>query len=220
MNDEVTQARAGGCTEVRLYVDRVAKSFGWRRVLTSVTFVVETGSVLAVAGDNGSGKSTLLKLIAGLLTPDAGTVSLLLGGASASRQARKAVVGWVSPDVGLYTALTGDETIGFFAALRGVRLDTEGRRRLLDRFGLDRRRNDHVGEYSSGMRQRLRLACAVVHQPRVLLLDEPFVTLDPDGVALVGDLVRTQRVSGVTVVAGNDLREIALGDETVRLGAG
>jgi heme exporter protein A len=102
--------------------------------------------------------------------------------------------------------------------MRGTKLGKTEVAAALDTFGLARRANDAVRSYSSGMRQRLRYACALIHQPRVLLLDEPFSALDDGGIALVQYTVQSHRRRGVTVVAGNDSRELEMADAIIHLG--
>ena len=203
---------------VRVDLARVTKRFGRRRVLRGVTASVEQGGVLGVAGANGSGKSTLMRIIAGLLAPDQGECRVELNGRSLDRFARRAIIGWVSPETGLYASLTGAEHLRLYGDLRGVRPSRKSVALVLDKVGLSSRGDDLVRTYSSGMRQRLRYACALIHEPLVLLLDEPFNNLDDDGVEIVRRLVEVQRNRGVTVVAGNEARELDLADVTIHLG--
>ena len=189
-----------------------------RRVLRGVSLAVGPGEVVSVTGRNGSGKSTLLKLIAGLLRPSQGEVSLQIGANAKPLDAagRRQAVGYAAPDLALYDELTGRENLLFFARVRGRRLP-DAERRLAD-VGLAGRGNDLVCAYSSGMRQRLRLAFALLADPPVLLLDEPSLALDEAGVALVAQTVaRHKAARGVTLLATNDAGEAALGDRALVL---
>lgn len=201
----------------------VRKSYGARRVLHDLSLSAEGGEVVAVTGPNGSGKSTLLKIVAGLLRPTRGEVSVSIGGASGqvAREGseRLRLVGYAAPDLMLYPELTGRENLRFFDEVRGGLVRAEGYNILLDRVGLKGRGDDPVSAYSSGMRQRLRLAFATMNNPPLLLLDEPSLALDERGVSLVGELVAEQSArNGLTLLATNDAREAALGDRAVAIG--
>lgn len=161
-----------------------------------------------------------MRIIAGLLAPDSGECRVELNGRSLDRFERREIIGWVSPETGLYGSLTGREHVALYAALRGMNPSHHVVQPALEMVGLHSRGDDLVRTYSSGMRQRLRYACALVHDPLVLLLDEPLTNLDEDGVATVQQLVQHQRARGVTVVAGNEVRELDLADTTVFLRAG
>jgi heme exporter protein A len=199
-----------------LEIEGVGKSYGARRVLRDLSLAVGAGEVVAVVGVNGSGKSTLLKIVAGLLRPSRGRV-LVRGETDTSR--RRALVGYAAPDLSMYSELTGSENLTFFDAVRGVRAPREEYDRRLASVGLEGRGGDVVSTYSSGMRQRLRLAFATGHGPALLLLDEPSLALDEQGVSLVARIVAEQRERGGSVLlATNDPREAALGDRTIALG--
>ncbi|HEX2254346.1 MAG TPA: ATP-binding cassette domain-containing protein [Thermoanaerobaculia bacterium] len=170
----------------RLAFRDLSRRFGRLSVLRGVSGAAGAGEVLVVTGANGSGKSTLLRCLAGLLAPDAGSIEYREdGGAVLAADERRRRVGYVAPDLALYEELTGAENLAFFARLRGVDRARGGL--LLDRLGLPRDRA--VGALSSGMRQKLRWAWALLHHPRLLLLDEPFQNLDAGGEAVVRDLL-------------------------------
>lgn len=192
---------------VRLTARDVSMAYGFRSIFTRRTVDVVAGRPLAVVGSNGSGKSTFLRVLAGVLTPTAGTVELHVRGQALSDDQRVHAVGLVSPDLSLYPPLTARETLAFLGRVRGLTpeapIDAS-----LDRVGLLARADDFVSTFSTGMRQRLRIATAILHDPPVLLLDEPGATLDEGGrdlvAALVADPLR------VVVVATNDPDEAAL----------
>lgn len=204
-----------------LSLDAVGKAYGTRRrVLADVTLTVRAGEVVAVTGPNGSGKSTLLKIVAGLLRPSRGQVTLTIdaGEPTPDPAVRRGAVGYAAPDLALYPELTGRENLAFFRAVRGRRLTNEEADRRLADVGLAGRGDEPIGVYSSGMRQRLRLAFALLADPAILLLDEPSLALDAGGVAIVERIVAEQRTRGLTLLATNDAREAALGDRTIVLG--
>lgn len=203
---------------IRLIVSDVAVEYGVRRVLAGISFELYAGETLVVAGANGSGKSSLLRVICGLQRPANGAVTIQVGNTSFRPMEALHLLGWVAPDLHLYRELTGLENLAFFAAVRGIRCTHADLEALLDHVGLGGRGNDLLAAYSSGMTQRLRYAYALLHQPRILVLDEPTVTFDVRGVALVEQIVAQQRSRGITIIATNDPREERFGDYILRLG--
>ena len=170
-------------------------AYGRRALFSEVSVEVAPGQCLVVSGANGAGKSTLLKIIAGLLRPEAGHVEF--GGPR----------GYAAPDVQLYAELTGTENLAFFARLRGImEIDSEG---LLKEVGLPAARGrDFVSAYSSGMRQRLKLAVSLLGDPPLVIWDEPTATLDTAGRAIADALLTESRAAGrIIVAATNDPAE-------------
>ncbi len=202
-----------------LTIDSVSKSYGARRVLRDVTARAVAGQVLVIAGPNGSGKSTLVKVIARLTRPTDGRVLWKLDGRTLPVTDARRVVGMVSPDLTVYDEMSAIENLRFFAQVRGLGAGPELAKSLLDRFGLGGRGRDLVGAYSSGMKQRLKYAFALMHDPPLLLLDEPTANLDERGIALVHDAIAQARLSKCIVIATNEPEEVRLGDVIIQLGA-
>lgn len=175
------------------------RRFGRVRVLSGVSGGAGEGEVLLVTGTNGSGKSTLLRCLAGLLAPDKGEVRMTAGERVLETAERRRAVGYLAPDLAFYEPLTTAENLAFFARLRGV--DPGRGAALLDRVGLPHDRA--AGALSSGMVQRLRWAWALLHEPAVLLLDEPLANLDPPGRLLVSELLAEQLGRGTAAVVAN-----------------
>ena len=200
--------------------ERLARRYGRRWALAGVTFRVEPGEVLIVAGANGSGKSTLLRILATAIRADAGT--LRIGGfdvVSHREDVRRmtALLGHASY---LYEQLTARENLDVFAAHLG-----SGRELvtpLLERVGLASRDRDAVATFSAGMRKRLSFARLLLQRPHVALLDEPYGQLDPEGFALVDEIVRDLRAGGATVIMATHQLERgrSLGDAVLSLEAG
>lgn len=208
---------------MRLILENIGKAYGTRRVLSGVTQTVRGGECLGIIGANGSGKSTLLKIVAGLLRPTRGTITLEADGKTITdSNERRYRVGYCAPDLALYPELSGAENLRFFSEVRG---ETAGNREIeerLDGVGLAGRGGDVVSSYSSGMKQRLRIAfaCRGGDVP-VLLLDEPSLALDSRGVALVEQIIRKRRERGeITLLATNDARESAWADRAVSVELG
>jgi heme exporter protein A len=204
--------------DIRLELDDVGLDYGARRVLASISLTMRFGETLVVAGANGSGKSTLLRLICGLQRPTRGAVRIVASGRTYRPDEAAQLIGWVAPDLQLYRELTALENLRFFADVRGLHRTHAQLETLLTEVGLAGRGGDLLASYSSGMAQRLRYAYALLHLPPLLLLDEPTVTLDERGAALVDHIVAAQRARGITVVATNDPREERFGDYVLRLG--
>ena len=183
--------------DVELAFERLSRSFGRVAVLAGVSGEVRQGEVMIVCGPNGSGKSTLLRCLAGLLRPQTGSIRLREGARELDAAARRLRVGYVAPDLALYEALTARENLELFCRLRGVPAQRGGE--LLARLDLPPERL--AGALSSGMRQKLRWAWALLHEPRVLLLDEPFQNLDGTGEAAVRVLLDRHLEGGLAVVA-------------------
>jgi len=204
--------------DLQLELANVSLDYGARRVLAGITLALRCRETLVVAGPNGSGKSTLLRLLCGLQRPTGGHVFYQLGGTRYRPAEVHWLVGWVAPELQLYRELTALENLRFFAEVRGLRPTTAELEALLAEVGLDGRGGDLLAAYSSGMAQRLRYAYALLHQPPVLLLDEPTLTLDQRGTALVERIIARQRERGLTIIATNDPRELCWGDSVLRLG--
>jgi heme exporter protein A len=204
---------------IALALDAITVRYGQRLIVAELALTLQGGEVLVVAGDNGSGKSTLLRVLAGLQRPTSGVVRYTLGQASYTAHEARALLGWVAPDLVLYRDLSARENLRFFAALRGLDRSDDDLDELLATVDLAGRGDDLLASYSSGMTQRLRYAYALLHAPPVLLLDEPTVTLDAGGAALVADLIARQRAQGLTVIATNEPSERRWGDYVLTLGA-
>ncbi len=198
-------------------VDGVTKTYGAVRALVNVSVTFPTAQVSMVLGPNGSGKSTLLAIVGTLATPTVGRVRHHDLGKD--RGEVRAALGWLGHESLCYGDLTGRENIVFAARLHG------GGRPLVDRvvarFGLAPFADRPFATYSRGQRQRIALARALVHEPRLLLLDEPTTGLDAAGTALLVDVVAEERARGVTiVVVTHDAAFAAIGDRAVTLERG
>jgi len=162
-------------------VEMLEKRFGARLALRGVSFSVAHGEIVALLGPNGAGKSTALSILATILSADAGTVRVSGHGLPAEARAARRMIGYVPQRESLYPPLTARENLKFFA--RMMELDPATVRsasdRVLEIAALDGRADEPVAGFSTGMRRRLNLACGVIHRPRVLLLDEPTVGVDP-----------------------------------------
>jgi heme exporter protein A len=190
----------------RLVVDEVSRHFGRRRALSRVSFTCEGGEIVGLLGPNGAGKSTLLSIVATLVAPTSGEVRY---GTATAREAGPAIrdrLGALGHDLYLYPELTARENLRFFASLYRV-ADVERTVDVaLERAGLAERGDDLVLGFSRGMRQRLALERALIHDPRLVLLDEPFTGLDDQSTNALVDRLRGLKSRGtILLVTTHDL---------------
>lgn len=181
-------------------VHGLVKRFGSRTVVDGVDLAVAPGSICGFLGPNGSGKTTTLRMVCGLLTPDAGSGTCLGHDLRKGRPAIKRQTGYMTQAFGLYEDLTIRENLEFVARVYG--LDRIARRveRTLDRLGLAGRQGQLTGELSGGWKQRLALAACVLHEPKLLLLDEPTAGVDPKARRGFWDEIHALAASGITVL--------------------
>lgn len=205
-------------------VRALTKTFGLNPVLRGLDLDVPRGEFLALLGPNGSGKTTLLRILGALARPTSGTVRV--GGWELPGEAEfvRAQLGVVSHLPLLYDTLTAEENLLFFARIYNLPRETRRERvdTVLRRVGLARRARDVVATYSRGMQQRLAIARAILHDPAVLLLDEPYTGLDQDAAALLDELLHEVAIGGRTVImTTHDLRRgHALADRIAILSRG
>jgi heme ABC exporter ATP-binding subunit CcmA len=183
---------------------QLVKTFGIRPVLRGVDLEIKRGECVALLGANGSGKTTLIRILATLSRPTRGTVQI--GGWTLPKEARQ-----VRPHLGylghlplIYDDLTAAENLLVFAHLYGISPDLIPP--ALARVGLGKRAKDQAGAFSRGMQQRLGIARALLHQPDVLLFDEPYTGLDVDGTQMLDDIIQEQKAAGRTIlITSHDL---------------
>jgi heme ABC exporter ATP-binding subunit CcmA len=190
----------------RLSINQVSRSFGRRRALAHVSFACDAGRIVGLLGPNGAGKSTLLAILATLIAPSSGEIRY---GDRTSREAGPFIrgrLGLLAHDLHLYPELTARENLRFFAGLYRLREAGARVEQALDRAGLNERADDLVSGFSRGMRQRLALERALLHDPRLLLLDEPFTGLDDASTRALVERLRELRTRGrIVVLTTHDL---------------
>jgi ABC-type multidrug transport system ATPase subunit len=194
------------CDFDRLDIRDVSRNYGRRRALSHVSLACRSGEIVGLLGPNGAGKSTLLSILATLITPSSGEVLYGTHRARTAGPALRARLGLLAHDLHLYPELSARENLEFFARLYG--LADVGRlvKRALERAALEDRADDVVTGFSRGMRQRLALERALLHDPRLLLLDEPFTGLDDASAAALVARLKELRADGrIVVVATHDL---------------
>ena len=192
--------------------------FGRRRTaIEALEFVFDGPGAVAVTGPNGSGKSTLLRIIAGLLRPSEGSTALTVNGREVPPALRRTALGLATPELAFYEEFSASENLAFAGETRGLASPARGAAEALERVGLAARAHDKVATFSSGMKQRLRLAFALLHQPPLLLLDEPGSHLDDAGRAAMRAVVAHQAARGLVLIATNDAQEIQLAERRLEL---
>jgi heme exporter protein A len=187
-------------------VDAVWKYFGDFPALRDVGFKVEPGSVVALLGRNGAGKTTLLRILAGLARPSKGSVRI--HGSEVREERTRRRIGVLGHGISLYDELTATENLVLFGRLYGLDDAAKRAHQWLERTGLERVRDGLVREFSRGMRQRLAVARTFLHDPEVLLFDEPFTSLDDRAITVLQSLIVEAQGRGSTVVMStHQLRE-------------
>jgi len=189
-----------------LEIADVWKYYGDFPALRAVGLNIEPGSTMALLGRNGAGKTTLLRIIAGLSRPSRGSIKIQ--GADARDQSTRQRIGVLGHGIALYEELSAIENLTLFGRLYGL---SDARKRadeMLERVGLSRVRDGLAREFSRGMRQRLAVGRAFLHDPEVLLLDEPFTALDDRAIAVLQSMIQSMRDRGRTIVMStHQLRE-------------
>jgi heme exporter protein A len=181
-----------------LEIDAVWKYFGDFAALRDIGFKIQAGSVVALLGRNGAGKTTLLRILAGLAKPSKGSVKI--HGAEVREEATRRRIGVLGHGISLYEELTATENLVLFGKLYGLNDPAKRAQQWLERTGLERVRDGLVREFSRGMRQRLAVARTFIHDPEVLLFDEPFTSLDDRAIAVLQSLITDAQKRGCTVV--------------------
>lgn len=203
----MTSSAAGAAVDFDVVaVQEVSRHFGRRRALSRITFDARPGEIVGLLGPNGAGKSTLLSILATLLQPSAGTVRYGTVDPVTQGAALRGRLGVLGHDLFLYPELSARENLAFFAGLYGRADPDADAARGLGHAGLAARADDPVSSFSRGMRQRVALERALIHEPRLVLLDEPFTGLDDASAAALVTRLRGLRGSGaIVVLATHDL---------------
>ena len=183
-------------------VKELRKSFGDVNALRGISFEVGEGEIYGFLGPNGAGKTTAISIISGLLEPDSGAVTLAGKDIRTSGRAVRRILGVVPQEIALYDELTGRENLHFWGGLYGL----SGKKlkaaagEVLDLVGLTERADDRVQEYSGGMKRRINLCAGLIHHPRIILLDEPTLGIDPQARLNILDIIKGEVSRGTTII--------------------
>ncbi len=180
-------------------ISHISKSFGSLKAVNDVSFEVEKGEIFGLLGPNGAGKTTAIRILLDIFKPEQGSVSILGGPMTETKKDR---IGYMPEERGMYQDIQLERCLVYLASLKGVPPDLALKRInvYLDRFDLLTSRRKKVKELSKGMQQKAQLITTLVHEPELVIIDEPFSGLDPINTQMVKDLLREQRDKGVTIL--------------------
>jgi ABC-2 type transport system ATP-binding protein len=204
MTDSVSTSEVQHATPAKsqpvVVIEQLVKQFGKLTVINKLNMTINTGETYGLIGPNGSGKTTLIRMMVGLIRPTSGTIHVL--GAKMPTARVSPNLGYMTQLNALYLDLTARENMQFFCNIYGLRGKEQGPRiqEMLERVNLADRANDVVGTFSGGMRQRLSLACSLVHHPKLALLDEPTVGVDPELRLAFWEYFARLNTEGVTII--------------------
>jgi ABC-2 type transport system ATP-binding protein len=189
-------------TDSVLIADSLRKSFGDLTAVDGVSFTIAEGETFGLLGPNGAGKTTSISMVCGLLEPDGGTVTVAGEQIRTTSTRGRASIGLVPQNLAIYPDLTGEENLKFFGRLYGITGDDLEARiaEVLEVIGLTDRKDDHTKEYSGGMQRRLNIGIGLLHRPRLLILDEPTVGVDPQSRNAILESVESLSAQGMAVL--------------------
>lgn len=196
--------------DISIIAKNISKSFtGKQFVLQNLSFEVTNGDILGVCGPNGSGKSTLLKIIIGVMAATKGEINWVINDQSVSKSDLYYYFGFVAPYLNIYEEFTPIELIRIVSKMRKIDVSERDLKQILEDFYLFEHRNKQIRNFSSGMKQRMKLLLSKLHNPKVLIYDEPTSNLDEKGIELVYSIIENQKASsGIVIIASNDEREL------------
>ncbi|MFA7288139.1 MAG: ABC transporter ATP-binding protein [Melioribacteraceae bacterium] len=204
--------------DYKIEIENLRKVFGRRLIFDGIELELNSGSVYGVSGPNGSGKSTFVKLISGLISPTKGKVMHSIAGKEIIEEKLHNYLGFVSPYLVMYDEFSGLENIEQVMKIRGLNIDYDYVTYLFDEVNLKERKFDLVKGYSSGMKQRLKFVFALIHNPELLIFDEPTSNLDIEGKEKVYKLIKEEKEKGkLIIIASNEIEDIKQCDSTIDL---
>ena len=182
-----------------IHVEHISKRFGDTQAVKDISFEVAPGEIFGLLGPNGSGKTTSIRIILDIFQPDSGTVSILGGPMS---EAKKNQIGYLPEERGLYQDVLVDKALEYLAVLKGMSQQQIKQKlpAFLEEFDLSAHKKKKVKELSKGMQQKAQLIATLIHDPQVIIIDEPFSALDPVNTQLVKDILKKQRDAGKTII--------------------
>jgi ABC-2 type transport system ATP-binding protein len=200
-----------GSSESAIKLSNIIKRYSDIVAVDNISLDVKKGEIFGLLGPNGSGKSTTLKIILGLVKADSGSANVLGINAEENSIAIKRQVGYVPESPHLYEFLTGTEYLDFIGDIYGME-PLEKKKRIdeyLQALGLEGREGDMISGYSGGMKQKIAMIAALIHKPKLLILDEPMTGLDPRSARIIKDLLHELASNGVTIIMSTHILEIA-----------
>ncbi len=199
---------------VELHCKDLSKKFLNKIIFKNLDLTLSGGDSLSITGRNGSGKSTLIKVISNLIRETSGQVIINIDGKEIPQEKRYRYIGLVAPYLNLYDELNAFENLDFFYRLKNKntsgKTSNEKINTLLDRVNLYSRRGDLVKNYSSGMKQRLKMAFSIISEPEILFMDEPRTNLDKEGIEIAYSIAEEQKQRGILIIATNEAEDLHL----------
>ncbi|MFZ6026612.1 MAG: ATP-binding cassette domain-containing protein [Chloroflexota bacterium] len=185
-----------------IQVQNLKKSFGSLKAVDNASFTAQPGEIFSLLGPNGAGKTTTISMLSSLLQPDSGEINIVGRSLKTDPAGAKAVLGVVPQEIALYEDLSARENLAFWGKMYGLRGPALNKRvdEVLDLIGLAERAKDRVGKYSGGMKRRVNIGVALLHQPKVIYMDEPTVGIDPQSRRSILDGVKALKAEGTTVL--------------------
>jgi heme exporter protein A len=197
--------------------ESISKNFGRRVIFKNLSFQFNANGVYGISGPNGSGKSTLIKIIAGINSPSTGRINHKDNQKEIIPEKLHNYLGFVSPYLVLYEEFSAWENLEQFAKIRDIEFNKGKIELLLNDFLLFDRKDDLVKTYSSGMKQRMKFIFALMHSPKLILLDEPTSNLDDEGKNTVYKIIKREAEGNIVIVASNEKSDLALCSETIMI---
>jgi ABC-type multidrug transport system ATPase subunit len=198
--------------EISIEIKGISKIFSSKRaVFRNVNYSFKSGNIYSITGQNGSGKSTLLKILAGVLSKSNGNIEWIVDSMKIDNEVVNEFFGFVAPYLNLYEEFNINEIVHIVTDIRGIELDLQFINGLIKDFGLEKRTLDPISSFSSGMKQRVKFIIALLHKPKILLLDEPYTNFDESGKQIVTAIIREIiNQNGIVIIASNDKDEIEI----------
>lgn len=204
-------------TDYTVELNNLIKYFGRRLIFDGINFSFSSRIIYGISGPNGSGKSTLVKIIADLISPTRGKVIHRYNEKIIEPENLHNYLGFVSPYLFLYDEFTAEENLSYSSSIRGIKFNRERSDYLLSQLNLFDRRLDLVREFSSGMKQRLKFVFALLHEPPLIILDEPTSNLDNPGKEIVYKIIMEESKKNLVVIASNEDSDLRLCNEVIEL---
>lgn len=208
-------------SNIEIVCSSLSKSFSGKTIFKNLSLKISNKNSITVTGNNGSGKSTLIKVLANILRPSAGSVEINENNLLLPKEKLFRKIGLISPYLNLYDELTGFENLDFFLKLKTFNIDDKSAEEkvnsLLKEVNLFDKRNETVKNYSSGMKQRLKLAFAILNDPEILFMDEPRSNLDKQGIEIMINIANRHKEKGVLIIATNDAEDKLICDDLINI---
>ncbi|MGH2574589.1 MAG: ABC transporter ATP-binding protein [Ignavibacteria bacterium] len=200
---------------IRFETANLKKTFGRKTIFSGINFSLHNSDSLSITGKNGSGKSTMIKILSNTLSHSSGEINLHINNSHIQQNDYYKHIGLVSPYLNFYDEFSAYEILEITARIRGIK--NESIDSCLQEVGLFDFKKDLVRIFSSGMKQRLKLAFALLHNPVILLLDEPTTNLDSEGIEIFSQIALKQKENGILIIATNDKHEQSLCEKEINL---